>query len=45
LALFERKAGGFEEIALLESRGTTHAEWAGRTPATAVPHEHVEVAG
>ena len=25
LALFERKAGGFEEVALLESRGTTHA--------------------
>ena len=43
LALFERKAGGFEEVALLESRGTTHAEWAGRTPARSVPHEHVEV--
>jgi hypothetical protein len=43
LALFERKAGGFEEIALLESRGTTHAEWAGRTPATAVEHEFAEV--
>jgi hypothetical protein len=45
LALFERKAGGFEEIALLESRGTTHAEWAGQTPARAVPHEHVQVSG
>lgn len=44
LALFERKAGGFEEVALLESRGTTHAEWAGRTPASSIPHEHVEVA-
>jgi Tocopherol cyclase len=44
LALFERKAGGFEEVALLESRGTTHAEWAGRTPARSIPHEHVEVA-
>jgi hypothetical protein len=43
LALFERKAGGFEEVALLESRGTTHAEWAGRTPARSVPHEHLEV--
>jgi len=43
LALFERKAGGFEEVALLESRGTTHAEWAGRTPARAVPNEHIEV--
>jgi hypothetical protein len=41
--LFERKAGGFEEMALLQSRGTTHAEWAGLTPARAVPHEHVEV--
>jgi hypothetical protein len=45
LALFERRAGGFEEVALLESRGTTHAEWAGRTPATAVEHEHVEIEG
>ena len=43
LALFERRAGGFEEVALLESRGTTHAEWAGRTPAAAVGREHVDV--
>jgi hypothetical protein len=43
LALFERRAGGFEEVALLESRGTTHAEWAGRTPAAAVERELVEV--
>jgi hypothetical protein len=43
LALFERKAGGFEEVGLLESRGTTHAEWAGRTPAPAVDNEFVEV--
>jgi Tocopherol cyclase len=43
LALFERRAGGFEEVAVLESRGTTHAEWAGRTPAPAVAREHVEV--
>ncbi len=43
LALFERKAGGFEEVALFDSRGTTHAEWAGRTPAEAVEREHVEV--
>lgn len=43
LALFERRAGGFEEVALLESKGTTHAEWAGRTPAAAVPREHVNV--
>jgi hypothetical protein len=43
LALFERRAGGFEEVALLESRGSTHAEWAGRTPATAVDKEFMEV--
>lgn len=43
LALFERRAGGFEEVALLESRGTTHAEWAGRTPAAAVERELLEV--
>jgi hypothetical protein len=43
LALFERRAGGFEEVALLESRGTTHAEWAGRTPAAAVEREFAEV--
>jgi hypothetical protein len=45
LALFERRAGGFEEVALLESRGTTHAEWAGRTPAAAVEREFAEVEG
>ncbi len=43
LALFERKAGGFEEVALLESRGTTHAEWSGRTPAKVVEKEFIEV--
>ena len=43
LALFERRAGGFEEVALLESQGMTHAEWAGRTPATFVEHEHLQV--
>jgi hypothetical protein len=43
LALFERRTGGFEEIALLDSRGTTHAEWAGRTPAAAVAREFIEV--
>ncbi len=45
LALFERRAGGFEEVALLESRGTAHAEWAGRTPATQVEREFAEVGG
>jgi len=44
LALFERRAGGFEEVGLLESRGTTHAEWAGRTPAPQVEREFAEVA-
>ena len=42
LALFERRAGGFDEIALLESRGTTHAEWAGRTPAPQVERAFLE---
>ena len=45
LALFERRAAGFEEVALLESHGTTHAEWAGRTPASAVPHGFLEARG
>jgi hypothetical protein len=45
LVLFERRSGGFEELAVLESRGTTHAEWAGRTPAAAVAREFVEVEG
>jgi len=45
LALFERRVRGFEEIALLESNGTTHAEWAGLTPATAVVREHVDLDG
>jgi hypothetical protein len=45
LALFERRAGGFDEVALLESRGTTHAEWAGLTPASQVEREFVDVSG
>jgi hypothetical protein len=43
LALFERVAGAFEQVARFESRGTTHAEWAGRTPAAAVEREHVDL--
>lgn len=43
LALFERRAGGFEELGLLESQGTTHAEWAGRTPAPQVEHVVAEI--
>jgi hypothetical protein len=36
LALFERRAGGFDEVAVLESHGLAQAEWAGVTPASAV---------
>lgn len=36
LALFERRPGGFDQIAMLEARGTVQAEWAGRTPSSAV---------
>jgi hypothetical protein len=42
LALFERRAGALEEVALLESRGSTHAEWAGRTPARTIEREFIE---
>jgi hypothetical protein len=45
LALFERRRAGFEEVALLESRGTTHAEWAGLTPAATVERAFGEVPG
>ena len=41
--VFERRDGGFEELALLESRGGTHTEFAGLTPARSVVREHVEV--
>jgi hypothetical protein len=44
LLVWERRAGGWQEVADLTSEGTTHAEWAGMTPATAVEREHVEVA-
>ena len=44
LILFERKARGWSEVALLESTGTTHAEWAGRTPAPQVLRGFAEVA-
>jgi hypothetical protein len=39
LALFERRPGGFDEVAVLECRGLAQAEWAGRTPAAAVERE------
>jgi hypothetical protein len=45
LILWERgAAGGWRQVASLASDGTTHAEWAGRTPAPASMAEHVEVA-
>jgi hypothetical protein len=44
LVLWERRAGGWQEAAGLVSEGTTHAEWAGRTPAPGVETVHAEVA-
>jgi len=41
--LFERGAAGYEEVAVLSSEGTTHAEWAGRTPAPGEFTRHVDV--
>jgi hypothetical protein len=41
--LFERREAGFEEVAVLNSVGTTHAEWAGRTPAPGEFPQHVPV--
>ena len=42
--LFEKGETGYEERAVLASEGTTHAEWAGRTPAPGefTPHVPVE---
>ena len=39
--LFERGPGGDDEAAVLTSEGTTHAEWAGRTPAPGEFAQHV----
>lgn len=44
LLLWERRAGGWQEVVDLASEGTTHAEWAGRTPAPGPMAEHREVA-
>jgi len=41
--LFERREAGFEEVAVLDSVGTTHAEWAGRTPAPGQFPQHLSV--
>lgn len=43
LTLWERRAGGWQAVADLASEGTTHAEWAGRTPAPGIEAQHVEV--
>jgi hypothetical protein len=45
LVLFERRRGGFEEVAVLSSEGTTHAEWAGRTPAPGEFKPHLWIDG
>ncbi len=42
--VWERRAGGWQEVAELASDGSTHAEWAGRTAAPVPMAEHVEVA-
>jgi hypothetical protein len=44
LTVWERRPGGWQIAARLRSDGTTHAEWAGRTPAPGVDIEHAEVA-
>ena len=41
--LFERRGAGWEEAAVLTSEGTTHAEWAGRTPAPGEFAQHLAV--
>lgn len=43
LLVWERRAGAWQEVAELVSNGTTHAEWAGRTPAPGEFARHVEV--
>lgn len=43
LTLLARREGGWREEAELVSDGTTHAEWAGLTPAPDVDREHLAV--
>lgn len=43
LVLWERAAGGWRQVDEMVSDGTTHAEWAGRTPAPGVDVDHVEL--
>lgn len=42
--LWERRAGSWRELAELASEGTTHAEWAGTTPAPGPYVRHLDVA-
>lgn len=44
LVLWERRLGGWQEVASLSSAGTTHAEWAGRTEAPGPMAGYQEVA-
>ena len=44
LLVWERREDGWRELAELVSDGTTHAEWAGRTPAPGIDLEHEEIA-
>jgi hypothetical protein len=43
LTVWERRAGGWQDVADLTAEGTAHAEWAGRTPAPGVEALHQEV--
>jgi hypothetical protein len=43
LTVWERRAGGWQDVADLAATGTAHAEWAGRTPAPGVEAVHQEV--
>ena len=44
LFVWERREDGWQELAELVSDGTTHAEWAGKTPAPGVTMDHEEIA-
>jgi len=44
LLVWERREDGWRELAELVSDGTTHAEWAGKTPAPGVSMDHEEIA-
>jgi hypothetical protein len=44
LLVWERREDGWRELAELKSDGTTHAEWAGTTPAPGIHIDHEEIA-